>query len=70
MHLPDKLFLEFGEFFNIMPRGRLTKDEMIVHVLKLKNKLNNEHIGYTSDPKSLTNQYLNMILDKIGEYSN
>jgi hypothetical protein len=52
-----------------MPRGQLTKDEMKYQVLKLKQKLQNEHIGYTSDPKSLADQYLNMVLDKINEYA-
>ena len=51
-----------------MPRGQLTKDEMKCQVLKLKQKLYNEKIGYTSDPKALADQYLNMILDKIDEY--
>ena len=52
-----------------MPRGQLTRDEMEYQVLKLKDKLQNEHIGYTSDPKALADEYLNMILDKINEYS-
>jgi hypothetical protein len=52
-----------------MPRGQLTKEEMKYQVLKLKQKLQNEHIGYTSDPKALADQYLNMLLDKITEYS-
>ena len=52
-----------------MPRGQLTRDEMKYQVLKLKDKLQNEHIGYTSDPKALADEYLNMILDKINEYS-
>ena len=52
-----------------MPRGQLTRDEMKYQVLKLKDKLQNEHIGYTSDPKALADEYLNMVLDKISEYS-
>jgi hypothetical protein len=51
-----------------MPRGQLTKDEMKYQVLKLKQKLYNEHIGYTSDPKALADSYLNQILHKIEEY--
>jgi len=51
-----------------MPRGQLTKDEMKYQVLKLKQKLHNEHIGYTSDPKALADSYLNQILHKIEEY--
>ena len=52
-----------------MPRGQLTKDEMKYQVLKLKQKLRTEKIGYTSDPKALADEYLNMVLDKINEYS-
>ena len=52
-----------------MPRGHLTKDEMKVEVLKLKQKLYNEKMSYTSDPKALADQYLNMVLDKINEYA-
>ncbi len=51
-----------------MPRNRLTKDEIRVFVLNQKKKLDEENIGYTSDPKSLANKYLNIILDKIEEY--
>ena len=52
-----------------MPRGQLTKDEMKYQVLKLKQKLQTEKMGYTSDLKALADQYLNMVLDKINEYS-
>ena len=52
-----------------MPRGQLTKDEIKYQVLKLKQRLHNEQIGYTSDPKSLADQYLNMVIDKINEYA-
>jgi hypothetical protein len=52
-----------------MPRGQLTKDEMKYQVLKLKQKLQTEKMGYTSDPKALANQYLNMVLGKINEYA-
>jgi hypothetical protein len=53
-----------------MPRGQLTKDQMKYHILKLKQELYNEKISYTSDPKALADQYLNMVLDKINEYAN
>jgi hypothetical protein len=59
--------MKSGIFY--MPRGYLTKDEMMYQVLKLKQKLQNEQIGYTSDPKSLADQYLNMVIDKINEYA-
>jgi hypothetical protein len=52
-----------------MPRGQLTKEEMKYQVLKLKQKLQTEQITYTPDPKALADQYLNMVLDKINEYS-
>ena len=52
-----------------MPRGQLTKEEMKYQVLKLKQKLQTEQITYTSDPKALADQYLNIVLDKINEYS-
>jgi hypothetical protein len=52
-----------------MPRGQLTKDEIKNQVLKLKQKLQSENITYTSDPKSLADQYLNMVLDRINEYA-
>ena len=52
-----------------MPRGKLTKEEMKYQVLKLKHKLHTEQSTYTSDPKALADQYLNMVLDKIDEYS-
>jgi hypothetical protein len=52
-----------------MPRGQLTKEEMKYQVLKLKQKLQTEQITYTSDPKALADQYLNMVLDKINQYS-
>jgi hypothetical protein len=52
-----------------MPRGKLTKEEMKYQVLKLKHKLHTEQSTYNSDPKALADQYLNMVLDKINEYS-
>ena len=51
-----------------MPRAQLTKDEIKYQILKLKTKLQNEQITYTSDPKALANKYLNELLDKIEEY--
>lgn len=51
-----------------MPRNVLTKDEIKAFVLMQKKKLNDESIGYTSDPKGLANKYLNVILDRIEEY--
>lgn len=51
-----------------MPRNNLTKDEIKVFVLSQKKKLEEENIGYTSDPKGLAFKYINSILDKIEEY--
>ena len=51
-----------------MPRGKLTKDEMKVWVLKCKKELYYENINYATDIKSLANRYLNKVLDKIEEY--
>ncbi len=51
-----------------MPRGQLTKEEMKYQVLKLKQKLQNEQIRYTSDPKALADKYLNGVLDKVEGY--
>jgi hypothetical protein len=49
-----------------MSKNKLTKDEIKVRVLKLKNKLNGEN--YTSDPRGLAHKYLNEILDILDEY--
>jgi hypothetical protein len=62
------LLSKYGEKDFFMPRGQLTKDEMKYQVLKLKQKLQTEQIGYTSDPKALADKYLNEVLDKIEEY--
>lgn len=51
-----------------MPRNSLTKDVFKLIVLKEKINLNQEDVRYSSDPKSLANKYLNIILDKIEEY--
>jgi hypothetical protein len=51
-----------------MPKGKITKDEFKCKVLQLKNALYYEKISYTSDPKSLADKYLNMVLDKLNEY--
>lgn len=52
-----------------MTRGNLTKEEMKYQIMKLKQKLHNENATYTSDPKALANQYLNLVLEKIDEYT-
>ena len=52
-----------------MPRGQLTKDIIKTEVLKIKNQLRDEPITWTSDPKTLADKYLNIVLDKISEYA-
>lgn len=56
-------------FLLIMPRGKLTRDEMKYWVLKYKKELSEDPTYYSSDPKNLANKYLNRILDKIDEYT-
>lgn len=51
-----------------MPRGSLSKDEMKIHVLKLKMILSGDHNHY-DHPKDMANHYLNLVLDKIDEYA-
>jgi len=49
-----------------MPKNQISKDELKVRILKLKNKLHHESPGW--DPKGLANKYLNEVLDIIDEY--
>jgi hypothetical protein len=49
-----------------MPRNALTKDEMKVRVLNLRNRLNNEHGD--SGSKGLAEKYLNEVLFIIDQY--
>jgi hypothetical protein len=51
-----------------MAKNQLTKGEMKVRVLKLKNQLNNEHIHHDMDMKGLAHKYLNEVLDILDEY--
>jgi len=51
-----------------MPKNCLTKEEIKAFVLEQKIKLDCENIEYTSDPKSLAQRYMNIILDRIEEY--
>jgi hypothetical protein len=51
-----------------MPRGQLTKDDIKIHVERLKKKINFDHNSTPSEKKAV-NEYLNLVLDKIGEYS-
>ena len=49
-----------------MPRNQITKDELKVRVLKLKDRLYNDQLSI--DSKELVNKYLNEVLDIIDEY--
>lgn len=51
-----------------MPRNQLTRDQIKMDVIQIKNMLYDEHINYSTDIKSLAHKYLNMVLDKIEEY--
>ena len=51
-----------------MSKNQLIKDEFRVRILKLKNKLHNEHIRHDMDMKGLAYKYLNEVLDIIDEY--
>jgi len=48
--------------------NQLTKDELKVRVLGLKNKLHIDHIRHDMDMKGLAHKYLNEVLDIIDEY--
>jgi hypothetical protein len=51
-----------------MPKNQITKEELKVRVLKLKNNLYKEHIRHDMDMRGLANKYLNEVLDIIDEY--
>ena len=51
-----------------MSKNPVTKEELKVRVLKLKNKLHTEHIRPEMDMKGLAHKYLNEVLDIIDEY--
>jgi hypothetical protein len=49
-----------------MPKNQLTKDELKVRVLKLKDRLHKDMPSW--DSKGLAHKYLNEVLDIIDEY--
>ena len=49
-----------------MPRNQLTKDEIKIRVLRLKDKLYRDQPSW--DSKELAHKYLNEVLDIIDEY--
>ena len=55
------------EFFSIMPRGRLDKDELKCYILKLKSEIDSD-LGWYPGEKEVAHKYLNKVLDKMDEY--
>jgi hypothetical protein len=51
-----------------MPKNQLTRDQIKIDIIKIKNALYDENVNYSTDIKSLAHKYLNMVLDKIEEY--
>jgi hypothetical protein len=51
-----------------MAKNQVTKEELKVRVLKLKNNLYAEHVRHDMDMKGLAHKYLNAVLDIIDEY--
>ena len=49
-----------------MPRNQLNKDELKVHILKLKSQIDSDE-GYPGE-KEIAHKYLNKVLDKLEEY--
>ena len=49
-----------------MPRNQISKDELKVRVLKLKDRLYKDQPSW--DAKGLAHKYLNEVLDIIDEY--
>jgi hypothetical protein len=49
-----------------MPRNQITKDEIKIRVLKLKEKLYNDQLSI--DTKEIVNKYLNEVINIIDEY--
>ena len=51
-----------------MAKNQVTKEELKVRILKLKNNLYTEHVRHDMDMKGLAHKYLNAVLDIIDEY--
>jgi hypothetical protein len=49
-----------------MPKNQITKDELKIKVLKLKNRVDNEH-AYPGE-KAIVHKYLNEVLFIIEQY--
>ena len=57
-----------GADFLTMPRNQITRDEMRVRVLNLKNRVDNEPTPYKKE-KELAHKYLNEVLFIIDQYA-
>ena len=51
-----------------MPKNQVSKEELKVRVLKLKNDVYNESSDVWQGEKNLANKYLNKVLDILEEY--
>ena len=51
-----------------MPKNQLVKEELKVHVLKLKHQVDQEPKTVWQGEKDLAHKYLNMVLDALDEY--
>lgn len=51
-----------------MPKNQMSKDELLCHVLKLKNEVNEEPKTVWQKEKDLAHKYLNKVIDRIEEY--
>ena len=51
-----------------MPKNKITKEELRIRILKLKNQLYDENTRCSSNPIGLAHKYLNEVLDIIDEY--
>ena len=55
-----------------MPRGRLSKVDLLPRIYKLKNQVHDRHgkyCNYDDMQRHIADQTLNDILDILGEYS-
>lgn len=51
-----------------MSKNQLTKQELKVRILELKNQLYIEHVRHDMDIKGLAHKYLNEVLNILDEY--
>ena len=51
-----------------MSKNKITKEELKIRILKLKNQLHLEHIRPEMDMKGLAHKYLDEVLHILDEY--